>query len=189
MHYTQFYNRHVMQKISSLTLVLTDRCNFSCSYCPQQKGKKTLKIEAIIAFLDFLKPRLAKEVWLGFYGGEPLLAWPLVEKTVAYADKNFKKKFRFTLTTNGSLLKKKHILFFKENRFELVLSYDGLAQAKRDPGSVVAVEKALADLRELYPEGYTVNSVFTPATVSLLSASIESFNGTGAPAACNTLWT
>jgi len=156
-----------------LTLVLTDRCNFSCSYCPQQKGKKTLKIEAIIAFLDFLKPRLAKEVWLGFYGGEPLLAWPLVEKTVAYADKNFKKKFRFTLTTNGSLLKKEHILFFKENRFELVMSYDGPAQARRDPGSIVAVEKALAELKELYPEGYMVNSVFTPATVSLLSASIE----------------
>ena len=53
------------------------------------------------------------------------------------------------------------------------MSYDGLAQEKRDPGSVVAVEKALADLQELYPEGYTVNSVFTPATVSLLSASIE----------------
>jgi uncharacterized protein len=162
-----------MQKISSLTLVLTERCNFSCSYCPQQKGKKTLKIGDITAFLDFLKPRLAKEVWLGFYGGEPLLAWPLVEKTVDYADKNFKKKFRFTLTTNGSLLKKEHILFFKENRFELVLSYDGLAQARRDPGSIVAVEKALADLKELYPEGYTINSVFTPATVSLLSASIE----------------
>jgi uncharacterized protein len=162
-----------MNNISSVTLGLTDKCNFSCPYCPQTRGKKTLKIEDITAFLDFLKPRLAKEVWLGFYGGEPLLAWPLVEKTVAYADKNFKKKFRFTLTTNGSLLKKKHILFFKANRFELVLSYDGLAQAKRDPGSVVAVEKALADLRELYPEGYMVNSVFTPATVSLFSASID----------------
>jgi sulfatase maturation enzyme AslB (radical SAM superfamily) len=162
-----------MQKISVLTLVLTDRCNFSCAYCPQKKGKKTLKIEAITDFLDFLRPRLAKEVWLGFYGGEPLLAWPLVEKTVAYAEKKYKNRFRFTLTTNGSLLKKEHILFFKENRFELVLSYDGQTQARRDPGSIVAVEKALADLQELYPEGYMVNSVFTPATVSSLSASIE----------------
>ena len=162
-----------MNKISAVTLVLTNKCNFSCPYCPQQRGKKMLEIEAITAFLDFLKPRLAKEVWLGFYGGEPLLAWPLVEKTVEYLRKNRKNKFHFTLTTNGSLLKKKHILFFKENRFELVLSYDGLAQARRDPGSVVAVEKALADLKELYPEGYTVNSVFTPRTVSLLANSME----------------
>lgn len=131
-----------------------------------------MKIEAITDFLDFLKPRLAAEVWLGFYGGEPLLAWPLVEKTVAHARKNRKTEFRFTLTTNGSLLKKKHISFFKENRFELVLSYDSLAQAKRDQGSIVAVEKALANLQEHYPERYTVNSVFTPATVSLLSVAI-----------------
>jgi len=110
-----------MQEISVLTLVLTERCNFSCFYCPQHRGRKTLKIENIRTFLDFLKPRLTKEIWLGFYGGEPLLCWPLVEKTVDYANKNFKKKFRFTLTTNGSLIKKKHILFFKENRFECKL--------------------------------------------------------------------
>jgi sulfatase maturation enzyme AslB (radical SAM superfamily) len=162
-----------MREISSLTLVLNDRCNFSCPYCPQRRGKNTLKIEAITAFLDFLKPRLAKEAWLGFFGGEPLLSWPLIEKTVAYAEKNYKNKFRFTLTTNGSLLKKEHILFFKKNRSELVLSYDGLAQAKRDPGSVVAVKAALQNLQTLYPEGYMINSVFTPATVSLLSASME----------------
>ncbi len=168
-----------MNEISVLTLVLTERCNFSCGYCPQQRGKKTLKSEAITAFLDFLKPRLAKEVWLGFYGGEPLLAWPLVEKTVAHVRKNRKNEFHFTLTTNGSLLNEEHILFFKENCFDLVLSYDGLAQARRDPGSVVAVEKALADLKELYPEGYTINSVFTAQTVSLLAASMEKMMAQG----------
>lgn len=163
-----------MQEIFSITLVLTDKCNFSCSYCPQYRGKKTLKIEAITAFLDFLQPRLAKEVWLGFYGGEPLLCWPLIEKTVAHVRKSRKNKFHLTLTTNGSLLKKKHILFFKENRFELVLSYDGLAQKNRDLGSVATVEKALANLQNLYPEGYVVNSVFTPATVPLLAAAMDS---------------
>ena len=94
--------------------------------------------------MDRLRPRLAREVWLGFYGGEPLLSWPLVKKTVAFAEKNFKKKFRFTLTTNGSLLKKEHIQFFKKHRFDLVLSYDGLAQKNRDARSLPAVEAALA---------------------------------------------
>lgn len=162
-----------MQEISSLTLVLSDGCNFSCPYCPQHRGKNILKIEEITAFLDLLRPRLDREVWLGFYGGEPLLSWPLVEKTVAYAHEKYKNKFRFTLTTNGSLLKKEHILFFMENCFDLVLSYDGLAQKKRDAGSVSAVEAALANLRRLYPEGYVVNSVFTPKTVPLLVASMQ----------------
>ena len=118
-------------------------------------------------------PVWPRTAWLGFYGGEPLLSWPLVEKTVAYTRKNCKNRFRFTLTTNGSLLKTEHILFFKEHRFELLLSYDGLAQKNRDAGSVAAVEAALENLRRLYPGGYVVNSVFTPRTIHLLAASME----------------
>jgi sulfatase maturation enzyme AslB (radical SAM superfamily) len=162
-----------MREISSLTLVLSDYCNFSCPYCPQHKGKNMLKIQDIRDFLNHLRPRLGREVWLGFYGGEPLLSWPLVKKTVAYAEKNYKNKFRFTLTTNGSLLKKEHILFFKKHRCELVLSYDGLAQKKRDARTLPAVEAALKDLRKHYPDGYVINSVFTPKTASLLAASMK----------------
>jgi MoaA/NifB/PqqE/SkfB family radical SAM enzyme len=173
------YNGLAMPEISSLTLVLSDTCNFSCPYCPQRRGKAALQIEDIASFLDFLRPRLEKEVWLGFYGGEPLLNWPLVENTVAYAEKNFKHRFLFTLTTNGSLLKKEHILFFKEHRFDLVLSYDGLAQKNRDGGSVAAVETALANLGQFYPEGYVVNCVFTPRTVPLLAASMQGLLGQG----------
>jgi sulfatase maturation enzyme AslB (radical SAM superfamily) len=162
-----------VKKISALTLVLTDRCNFSCPYCPQHKGNKSLRFEDIRTFLEFLRPRLAADAWLGFYGGEPLLRWPLVEKTVAYAEKMFAGRFRYTLTTNGSLLKREQVLFLRKFHFALVLSYDGLAQAKRDPGSIAAVEKALGELRELYPDGYTVNSVFTARTVPLLAASMK----------------
>jgi len=162
-----------MREISSLTLVLSDTCNFSCPYCPQQKGGNTLIFRDIHDFLDRLRPRLAGEVWLGFYGGEPLLSWPLVIKTVAYAEKNFRDKFRFTLTSNGSLVKKEHILFFKKHHFDLVLSYDGLAQKNRDAGSVAAVEAALENLQRIYPAGYAVNSVFTPRTAPLLAASMK----------------
>lgn len=156
-----------------MTLVLSDKCNFSCPYCPQQKGKNTLKIEDIRDFLDLLRPRLDRKAWLGFYGGEPLLSWPLVKKTVAYAEKNFKDKFRFSLTTNGSLLEREHVLFFRKHRFDLLLSYDGPAQKNRDANSVTAVEGALDQLRRLYPEGYAINSVFTPKTVPQLAASME----------------
>ena len=173
------YNEPAMRALSSLTIVLSDKCNFSCPYCPERKGKNSLAIQDITAFLEFLKPRLAGEVWLGFYGGEPLLSWPLVKRTVAYAEMEFKGRFRFTLTTNGSLLRKEHILFFKKHRFDLVLSCDGLAQKYRDAKSVSKVEKALADLRRLYPEGYVVNSVFTPKTVPLLAASMEKLFGQG----------
>jgi sulfatase maturation enzyme AslB (radical SAM superfamily) len=170
-----------MGKISSLTLVLSDRCNFTCPYCPQRHGKSALSIRDITAFLGIVTPRLARDAWLGFTGGEPLLCWPLLEKTVAHAEKNRAVRFRFALTSNGSLLKTEHILFLKEHRIELVLSYDGLAQAARDAGSVAAVEKALAGLQELYPQGYLIHSVFTPRTVPRLAASIEALMERGHP--------
>jgi sulfatase maturation enzyme AslB (radical SAM superfamily) len=162
-----------MSTIAALTLVLSDNCNFSCPYCPQRHGKNLLSFEDIRTFLDFLRPRLAKEVWLGFYGGEPLLNWSLIERTIAWLHTEKSQGFRFTLTTNGSLLTREAILFFKKNRFELVLSYDGLAQKYRDASSVAAVEKAAENLRRLYPEGYVINSVFSPETVGLLAASME----------------
>lgn len=162
-----------MRHLSSITLVLGEACNFFCFYCPQRRGKNKLTIAAIRRFLDFLDPRLAEEVWLGFYGGEPLLHWPLIEKTVNHAQRCQERRFRFALSSNGSLLRKEHVLFFREHRFALGLSYDGLAQGYRDADSVAAVEKALAMLLRLYPEGYTVNSVFTPRTVALLAPSME----------------
>jgi sulfatase maturation enzyme AslB (radical SAM superfamily) len=162
-----------MREISSLTLVLSDTCNFSCPYCPQPRGKNTLRFRDIAAFLDLLQPRLARETQLGFYGGEPLLSWPLIKKTVAYAAKNSASKFRFALTSNGALLKPEHILFMKKHRFELLLSYDGLAQKKRDAGSVAAVETALENLQRIYPAEYVINSVFTPRTAPLLAASMK----------------
>jgi len=122
--------------------------------------------------MDFLQPRLSEEVWLGFYGGEPLLSWPLIQGTVDHACRSFRKRFRFTLTTNGSLLKKEYILFFKKHRFDLALSYDGLAQKYRDAGSITMVEAALKKLLRYYPEGYAIHSVFTPKTVPLLAASM-----------------
>lgn len=161
-----------MREISSLTLVVNDNCNFSCPYCRQRHGKNTLKIHDVTAFLDFLRPRMAEEVWLGFYGGEPLMSWPLIEKAVAYAENKSARKFRFALTTNGSLVKREHILFFKKHRFDLLLSYDGLAQRDRDVGSIAQVESALAGLQDLFPEGYAINSVFSPKTVRLLAASM-----------------
>jgi sulfatase maturation enzyme AslB (radical SAM superfamily) len=162
-----------MPEISSLTLVLSDACNFSCPYCPQRRGKQSLKINDVTDFIDFLRPRLARKVWLGFYGGEPLLGWPLIEKSVAHAERSFKGRFRFALTTNGSLMRREHVSFFRKHRFELVLSYDGLAQKYRDAGSITAVEAALKDLRQHYPAGYVVHSVFTPRTIQLLAASME----------------
>lgn len=161
-----------MGKISSLTLVLGSACNFSCSYCPQRHGADRLRLGDITAFLDLLRPCLAGRVLLRFTGGEPLLHWPLIAGTVRHAGRSAGTEFRFALTTNGSMLDRGRIRFLREHGFRVGLSHDGAAQPGRDAGSVAAVTAALDRLRRFYPDGYVVNSVFTPRTVPLLAASV-----------------
>ena len=161
-----------MGKISSLTLVLGAACNFSCSYCPQRRGADRLRQGDITAFLNLLRPRLAGRVLLRFTGGEPLLHWPLIAGTVRHAGRLAGTEFRFARATNGSLLDRGRIRYLREHGFLVGLSHDGAAQAGRDAGSVAAVTAALGLLRRFHPDGYVVNSVFTPRTVPLLATSV-----------------
>jgi uncharacterized protein len=67
-----------------------------------------------------------KEIRIGFYGGEPLVNFPFIEKVVAYAKQiplkyNF---FSFGMTTNGVLLDK-HIDYLVNNDFHTLISLDG----------------------------------------------------------------
>ncbi len=122
-------------------------------------------------------PYLTQDYYLNFYGGEPLLLFQLIKKTVSLAgkkNKELKKRVTYSITTNGSLITEEVIQFFNENRFSVVLSFDGLAQdVQREKGSfsrIVPVIEKLAHCPDIH---FEVNSVFTPETVSYLSKSMK----------------
>ena len=90
----------------NFTLHITDDCNFKCSYCPQQHQPRNMDFEIV---KKAIKISMDKGTVTGFcfYGGEPLLNFSLIEKTIEYAKKVKDKtghEFRFKLNTNGSLL-------------------------------------------------------------------------------------
>lgn len=63
-----------------------------------------------------------------FFGGEPLMNWDVVKRLVAYARSQEpirRKKFRFTLTTNGILIDDDVIDFANREMSNVVLSLDG----------------------------------------------------------------
>ena len=71
-------------ELSNLTFIVTDDCNYNCSYCPQKKGKKTITHEIIESAVDFFYPFLksSDKNRIGFYGGEPLLAFDKIKYAV-----------------------------------------------------------------------------------------------------------
>ncbi len=63
-----------------------------------------------------------------FFGGETLLNFPVLQKTIAYARQRgaeLGKQVDFSLTTNGTLLKPDIIEFLAENHVGVTISIDG----------------------------------------------------------------
>lgn len=165
-------------KFSSLTFIVTDDCNFNCSYCFQKKEKNTINNATIKRAVDFFYPYLKSDkIYIGFYGGEPLLAYEQVKYAVLLIlEKNKKgnKKIEFNITTNGSLLTEEMLAFFNLHKFVVLLSFDGLAQDKgRKRGTLGQMVRIMKAFREYPGIHFEVNSVFSPQTVGDLSASLR----------------
>ena len=121
--------------VKALCLHVAHDCNLRCKYCFAStgdfgKGRKIMPFEVAKKAIDFVIERSKgrKNIELDFFGGEPLMAWNTVTKTVDYArsrEAETGKKFRFTITTNGLLLDSDKIDYINENMDNVVLSLDG----------------------------------------------------------------
>jgi uncharacterized protein len=118
--------------LKALCLHVSHDCNLRCGYCFAQSyiERKSMTPETAIAAIDFMVAHSGErtELEADFFGGEPLLAWETVIKTVEYARSNedrWGKRFRFTLTTNGLLLDDEKIDYINREMSNCVLSLDG----------------------------------------------------------------
>lgn len=121
--------------IKSMCLNIAHDCNLRCRYCFAStgdfgKGRKLMPLEVAKKAIDFLilnsGPRHNLE--LDFFGGEPLMNFDVVKKTVEYGraeEKKQNKNIRFTITTNGVLLDDDRIDFINREMSNVVLSIDG----------------------------------------------------------------
>jgi len=105
----------------SIKLVMNLHCNLSCRYCFEgnRKGKFYMKQETADVFAEFVKAKLGgeiEEVFITFYGGEPLLSKKLIAY-VANKLQNITKSrgvsFSFALQTNGTLLTRETVMELK----------------------------------------------------------------------------
>lgn len=122
-------------KLKALCLHVAHGCNMDCEYCFAGKGEYNNKaglmsLETAKAAIDFLikNSEGRKNLEVDLFGGEPLLNWEVCKKTVEYArslEGKHKKKFNFTLTTNGLLIDDDVIKFSNEEMGNVVLSMDG----------------------------------------------------------------
>lgn len=165
-------------EVSNLTFIVTDDCNFNCSYCFQEKEKKTITNTIIEKAVDFFYPFFNNnKTHIGFYGGEPLLAFEKIQQAVMLLlgkNETGNKKLEFSVTTNGTLLTEEMLEFFNRHNFTLVLSFDGLAQDKgRKNGTLENMLRVMKQIRAYADIHFEINSVFSPQTITCFSESLR----------------
>ena len=121
--------------VKALCLHIAHDCNLACRYCFAEEGeyhgrRALMSLEVGKKALDFLVANSGTRVNLevDFFGGEPLMNWQVVKELVAYGrslEEPYRKKFRFTLTTNGILLNDEIMEFVNKEMANVVLSIDG----------------------------------------------------------------
>lgn len=130
---TDFKERKTVVK--ALCLHIAHDCNLACKYCFAEEGeyhgrRALMSLEVGKKALDFLIENSGnrRNLEVDFFGGEPLMNWEVVKELVRYGrskEKEFNKKFRFTLTTNGVLLNDEVMEFVNREMSNVVLSLDG----------------------------------------------------------------
>lgn len=133
--YEQFADRMVSSPLKAMCLHVSHDCNLRCKYCFAGQGiyggkPQIMSFEVAKAAIDFLIDKSVgrRNLELDFFGGEPLMNFDVVKKTVEYArslEKENGKVFRFTMTTNGVLLDEEIGDFLNKEMNNVVLSLDG----------------------------------------------------------------
>lgn len=131
--------------LTGLILGVTEECNLRCKYCSysgiypysRTHSNQHMSIEtskkAISFYLDLIinsiKYNPLRNPVIGFYGGEPLLNFDLIRKSVEFIKQKygdeFNRKIEYTVTTNGTLLSQSKLNWLIENDFTIYLSLDG----------------------------------------------------------------
>lgn len=167
---TDYLEHHAMYRLSQLILQVTQQCNLRCGYCAysglydnnRKHTRKRMTFETAKRAIDFFIQHTLEldKIHISFYGGEPLLAFELIKKCVAYAKESIEgKELTFGMTTNGTLLTDNIVNFLYENEFQLMISLDGSKEehdASRKfasgEGSFDLIMSHIKRIKELFPE-------------------------------------
>jgi uncharacterized protein len=147
-------------------------------------------LETACKAVDFVTglPLNGKQLDLGFFGGEPLLRFDLIQAVVAYVEQKplqVSGNIAYFITTNGTLLTPEIIAFFQRKNFSLCVSLDGPERIHdrerlyhNGRGSFQKVfenlQMAVGIVNRLQ-----VNSVYSPETVEFMPEILDFFINSG----------
>lgn len=113
---------------------VTSKCNMQCKYCYEGDHLEysTMSKETAEKVIEYIscrvrKLRMDEYIIINFHGGEPLIAFDLIEMMISKLRQKLPERyFLFGLTTNGLLLTNRIIDYLCDNfEYSLSISIDG----------------------------------------------------------------
>ena len=124
-----------VSKSFPLVLQVTQKCNLRCSYCVysgdyknRNHSQKEMSWETAKEAVDYLygHSMSSEDIYISFYGGEPLLMFRLIKEVVEYVKREYcQRTVHFNLTTNGTLFTPEIVQYFIKNNIQIMFSLDG----------------------------------------------------------------
>lgn len=126
-------HKHLADFTSLHMIVVTQRCDHSCTYCQvsrQSADKEAYDIspETVRRVVDVVFQSPSSGIKIEFQGGEPLLNFSAVEATVLYAEDLARKQARgvsFVIATNLNQIDQEILRFCKAHDILISTSLDG----------------------------------------------------------------
>ncbi len=171
-------------RISFLELIMSEACNFRCTYCihfnnletstritnPEKFMKYETAVEAVDSFFGYLRRHGRRDALVNFGGGEPLLAWPVLERVLAYCTERYGAEFEltFSINTNASLVTPEIAKTLKRYAVQIATSLDG-SQAGNNMVRLTkkggpTYNKIVEGMRKLVEAGIPVDGFATTIT-------------------------
>lgn len=169
-------SRHAHMTLRDVVVHVSQRCNLNCVYCYATELNKINKVMTH----DMANKVIAHTMMMSadqglasvkFLGGEPTLAWPIIEHMMREYDNASrdagKPQPRYTMVTNGTKMNAAMIRSAAEHQMHVLVSVDGPAdihdQLRPTLGGKGSYVKAVATLKALVAAGVNVavESVYT----------------------------
>lgn len=163
--------RILAHKIGHVILEVTQSCNLKCDYCnysgtyPQERRHTKVKMTRKIAVkcINFLASHCddyeGEFLSVGFYGGEPLLEYNLIQMVVNECKSVLLRPVQFSITTNGTLLNQAVVKYLVDENISLQVSLDGSREIHdryrknaAGTGSFDRIINNLQLMKQIYPD-------------------------------------
>lgn len=136
--------------IRTLQLIMSNRCNFRCTYCFMdfQSGNRIstsaasavgMRFEvaqsAMQSMLELLRRNGNRTLSVEFFGGEPLLNWPVIEQVLRTFGNGRVDDviIHYSITTNGALITREMAQLLKAYNVTVTVSVDATSSYRPSP--------------------------------------------------------